>query len=139
LSIAAEEANRANLRRQREALAAMLAPALIVASGLIIALLAWANVRDRRSEIGLFRAVGMRSRQILGIFLGRAAIVGFAGAGVGVVGGILIGLLAVERTMLPVQVLVLIAVIAPLLAVMASWLPALLAAQRNPAEILQDN
>jgi putative ABC transport system permease protein len=138
-SIAAEETNRANLRRQREALAAALVPALIVASGLIIALLAWGNVRDRRSEIGLFRAVGMRSRQILAIFLGKAAIVGLAGAGAGVVVGIVIAWYAAEGTVVSPRVLVLMICAAPLLAMAASWLPALVATQRNPAEILHEN
>ena len=57
-----EQESRDKLRGEREALAAVLVPVVLVGSGIWIGLLALANVRDRRGEIGLLRALGLRSR-----------------------------------------------------------------------------
>jgi putative ABC transport system permease protein len=41
------------------------------------------NVREREGEIGILRAIGHGSAKIAGLFLGKAALVGVAGAVVG--------------------------------------------------------
>jgi putative ABC transport system permease protein len=41
------------------------------------------NVRHRKTEIGLLRAVGVRSGSIAALFLGKAALLGLAGGGIG--------------------------------------------------------
>ena len=71
----------------------MLVPVVMVGSGVWIGLLALANVRDRRGEIGILRALGLRSRQILLIFLGKAVAIGLAGACLGYAAGRVIGVL----------------------------------------------
>jgi predicted lysophospholipase L1 biosynthesis ABC-type transport system permease subunit len=86
-SIQREREGRDKLRAEREALAAVLVPVVMVGSGVWIGLLALANVRDRRGEIGILRALGLRSRQILLIFLGKAVATGLAGACLGYVAG----------------------------------------------------
>ena len=66
-----------------EQLASVLLPLTIVGAGLLVGLLALANVRERRAEIGILRAVGTRSRQILALFVSKAFIVGLLGACLG--------------------------------------------------------
>jgi len=140
-----EKENRAKLRQEREAFAAVLVPLVMLASALWIAFLAFLNVRERRGEIGILRALGVRSGQILAIFLGKAVLVGLLGAALGYGAGALAGwrlqevpaVLALQdvlNTALLLQVLC----AAPAVAALASWLPALWAAQQDPAEILRE-
>ena len=86
-----EREGRARLRAQREAFASLLTPAVFLASGVWIALLTWVNVRDRRTEIGVLRALGVRSSQVLLLFVGKAAVMGLLGAAVGDGLGLLCG------------------------------------------------
>jgi putative ABC transport system permease protein len=145
-SIEREKEGRNKLRGEREALAAVLVPVVIIGSGVWIGLLALANVRDRRAEIGILRALGLRSWQILVIFLGKAMAMGLAGACLGYVAGREIGILWREAPGVPpihleyvdLRLLLLVLAAAPLLAALASWLPAMSAAQQDPAMVLRE-
>jgi putative ABC transport system permease protein len=145
-SIQREKDGRDKLRAEREALAAVLVPVVMVGGGVWIGLLALANVRDRRGEIGILRALGLRSRQILLIFLGKAVATGLAGACLGYVAGRVIGVMWREAPGAPpihlafvdLRLLLLVVAAAPLLAALASWLPAISAAQQDPAMVLRE-
>jgi hypothetical protein len=145
-AIAAEKANRENLRRRRESLTAWLVPLVTVACAAWIGILAFLNVRERRPEIGILRALGFRSGQVMTVFLTRALIVGCAGAVAGYVAGMLLALGSSEAslgagvfgTLLDPVLLAAVMVGAPLLAVLASYPPALIAAREDPAVILND-
>ena len=69
----------------------MLVPVVMVGAAVWVALLSWGNVRERRPEIGILRALGLGSRQILLVFLSRAVLMGLAGGGLGCAAGVLIG------------------------------------------------
>jgi ABC-type lipoprotein release transport system permease subunit len=58
-------------------------PLLLFAVMAWIGILAFLNVRERRHEIGIMRAVGYGSGKIALLFLGKAAFIGFSGAAVG--------------------------------------------------------
>ena len=136
---------REELRKQREDFAAVLVPIVLVGSAVWIGFLAFGNVRQRRSEIGILRALGVRSAQILTLFLGKALLVALIGAAVGYLGGYAVGILwgdlpatgeTSARLFVP-QFLVIAVVMAPALAGLASWIPAMLAAGQDPAVVLQ--
>jgi len=138
-----ERRNREDLRAQRETLAKVLLPMVIVGSGLWIAMLMLGNVRQRGAEIGLLRAVGLRSGQILFIFLGKAAAMGVIGAAGGYVAGIAIAGILRERRgglgwLIRPDLLAISLGGAVLLAGVASWLPAMLAARQDPAVMLRE-
>ena len=131
-------------------LAAMLIPMVIAGAVVIVGLLSLANVRQRRSEIGILRAVGLRSGQILRVFLAKAALVGVTGAVLGYVTGFGVAVaihsqwsgepsqqLGFAVLFIPVLLLTVL-LLTPLLSVMAGWLPALSAATQDPATILQE-
>jgi ABC-type lipoprotein release transport system permease subunit len=141
--LAAAEEHRARMRRQLESLAAILVPLVILVSGAWIGLLALGNVRERRVEIGILRALGLRTAQILKVFLLKAALVGLIGAAIGSVAGWLAGAawsgagaFGSEDWMWPTVAAVVLA--APLLSVLASWLPAVEAARQEPAAVLRE-
>ena len=141
-ALVAEQASRARLRGEREALAAVLVPLVILASGLWIGSLGWLNVRERRSEIGMLRAVGVGTGSILWLFLGRALILGGAGAAggyaAGLAGGMAWGGVHDPLQLFSIPVLVTGLAMAPFLSCLASWIPALLASQQDPADILRE-
>lgn len=160
-----EADNRAALEQRHRDLAAMLVPLVILSAAVWVGLLAFGNVRQRTVEIGILRAIGLRARQIQAVFLSKAVLIGLLGAIVGCGAGLLAGgLLAdaaagdsvlaasvssadadtttasVPRIILTdslLAVLLSALVLAPVLSVIASWLPAMLAASRDPALVLQ--
>ena len=148
-ALAAAEQSRSEVRQKIESLAALAVPGVLFVCAIWIGLTALANVRDRRAEIGILRAIGVRSTQVLGIFLGKAAIVGLLGAVLGIALGASIGAFwyrgqtGVEQALLsselfgPLNSTLLVVLIgAPVVAMLASWLPALAAAAQDPAEVL---
>lgn len=143
-----EEARSRQAIEERHAqLAGLLAPGVVVAAAAWVALLTWLNVRQRRGEIGILRAIGLPQLDLLLVFLGKAVLVGLLGGAAGLLlgvgwagltgsGGALRGGLAAGGESLPAA-LWLAPLLAPLLAAVASWLPALSAAQQDPAHVLE--
>ncbi len=130
-AIEREKQGRARLRSERESFAAVLVPLVVIGCAVWIGFLALANVRERRGEIGVLRALGVRARQILWLFLGRAVAMGVAGAGLGYVAG-QAGVAGMEFDA-PLRVAGLAG--APLLATLGGWGSALLASPRGPGSL----
>jgi ABC-type lipoprotein release transport system permease subunit len=143
-----EAAGRAEIERRREQFAGVLVPFAVLAAAAWVGLLAFGNARQRSAEIGILRAIGLRSRQILAAFLTKAVLVGLGGAILGALIGLVIGLSVGQGTATTVgfrelngtgsfaAVLALSLLFAPLLSVVASWLPAILVSRRDPATVL---
>lgn len=132
--------------RHWQRLASLLLPLVISAAAVLVGLLTWSNVRERRGEIGILRALGTRSGQILGLFVSKAVIVGLLGAALGYAlgfwgaAGLELGAedsIATGSLFLP-QLLGCVLLLTPLLAVLASWLPSLAAAHQDPAVVLRE-
>jgi len=147
------EAGRRSLRSERQALATWVVPLVVVGCIVWVGLMALGNVRARRAEIGILRAIGVRGGQVVGIFLGRAVMVGLIGAVVGYAVGFALaavwdgreageGLVASgpagAAALFGPGLLVGVLLLAPLLSAAASLVPALLAAQEDPAMILRE-
>ena len=144
------EESRAALRNERESLASILVPIVMGASVVWIGLMGMANVRDRRGEIALLRAVGLRARHILTLFMSKAVILGILGGVLGFVAGFYAGghlemqleevaKQAVQvETLFDWKVLVLAIALAPCLSAAATWIPAMIAAQQDPADVLRE-
>jgi putative ABC transport system permease protein len=138
-----ERDSRARLRKEREDFASVLVPGVMAVAAVWIGLLAWNNVRDRRQEIGILRSIGVRTGTILGLLLSRAALMGLTGALLGFACGWGVGAAWQDAPGAPAVVLPLhwgwlwsVLAGAPLVAILAAWLPSLLAAQMDPAETL---
>ena len=52
---------------------------MLLASALWVGLVFYSNVRERRSEVGILRALGARTGAILRLFLTKALVMGCAG------------------------------------------------------------
>jgi len=145
-TLAAERTYRARLRSGQESFASLIIPLVIIGSTALIGFLAFNNVRERRPEIGILRALGLRSRQILGAFLGKAVLMGCVGAVAGYAVGFAVAMHTSELpqgtnaalTLFNPVLLIVILAASPLLSSFASWVPALIAARQDPAEILSE-
>jgi hypothetical protein len=135
-----EKTGRQKLKDEHEGFAAVLVPLAVFGAAIWIGVLTFGNVRQRRSEIGILRAIGLQSAQILTIFLGKALLIGIVGAVVGYAGGFVVGTTwggeSAAILFAPSDMLLAI-VMAPLLASLGSWIPAMLAARQDPAVVLQ--
>jgi len=145
-----ERTLRSKLRDERERFASFLVVIVLSASAASVGFLAFANVRERRSEIGILRAMGFRSGQILFLFMSKAIIMGLLGGLVGFVLGFFAGKqtdiilnpsdahAAAFGPLFDPKVIVLALILAPSLSAAASWIPAMSAARQDPAEILHE-
>ncbi len=115
-------------------------PLVVLICALWIGLQAWENVRQRRSEIGILRAIGKGSSSIATLFLGKAVIVGLLGSVLGSGLGLLLAYaFGVTPDAGAYEFAAWTLVGAPVVAAMAAYLPALAAIQQDPAIVLQDS
>jgi len=135
---------RQRTRRMIERYAGMVLPAVALVCAIWVGLLALVNVRDRRSEIGVLRALGVSSAKVAALFIGRAALLGLAGAAAGFVLGTALaawmGPQLFPRTVQHIgpdlSVFGWSVIGAALLCMVASYVPALVAVSQDPADVL---
>jgi putative ABC transport system permease protein len=78
---------RERMRQRVEGYAAMMAPAVLLVCLVWIGSLSYMNVRQRRTEIGLLRAVGVGSFSIATLFMAKAGVLGALGGALGFLAG----------------------------------------------------
>ncbi|MDP6114115.1 MAG: hypothetical protein QGG53_19815 [Planctomycetota bacterium] len=133
--IEAQKSQRESLRGERESFAAILVPLVVVVCAVWIGFLTFTNAKERTSEIGILRAIGISSTNILVVFLLKAFVVGFAGALLASVGVMIAG--ATSEELKGAELGAVIA-LAPVISCAAAWLPALMASQQDPALVLRE-
>lgn len=124
--------------------------ALLAASfGIVNTLLM--SVQERTKEIGLMKAMGMRSSRIFALFSLEAVLIGFWGSAIGVAVAVLLGnvvntiaadsllkdLPGFDLLTFPVQSIALIILLIMAIAFLAGSLPARQAAKQNPIDALR--
>jgi putative ABC transport system permease protein len=150
IAIQKEKIAREDLRAGRERLASIMTPVIITACAVWIAILGFTNVRARREEIGILRAIGVRGRKVMLMFITRHILFGVLGGALGFVAGVLAAVYfsaAHEGTQmrmidmnLPWAGLFLMSVGgATILAVIAGWIPTMVAARQDPADVLRND
>jgi putative ABC transport system permease protein len=141
---------RDKLRTARERLASILMPVIVTACAVWIAILGFTNVRARREEIGILRAIGVRSRHVMVMFISRHIFLGVLGGALGFVAGVLAAVYfsaAHEGTKIRMIDMgfswigfILVSVGgAAALAVIAGWIPTIVAARQDPADVLRND
>ncbi len=146
-AVVREKEQQRQLQAEREKLAGLVVPGVVAGCGVWILLLALVNARGRRSEVGILRAIGYRASQILILFLTRYLLTGVIGTAVGVGAGLGAALVLREEAsvhllgaqgLISWPLLCAALLIGCSLSVVAGWIPALLAAQRDPADVLKE-
>jgi len=111
-----------------------------------IGTLAMINTKDREQEIGVLHALGHGAGKILGIFLGKALIIGFVSA---IIGYLLGSFLALKfggeifkitaDSIKPMHSLLLWSIIAaPAFSALSSFIPAIIAAIKDPVGVIRN-
>ncbi|GIW81041.1 MAG: hypothetical protein KatS3mg105_2848 [Gemmatales bacterium] len=105
-----------------------------------LAILTFANVRERSLEIGILRALGVRTADVFWLFLGKAALIGLVGSLLGFIVGTLVGNAIGEGGGSRLDTVTLLSVVlaTPVICCVAGWLPARFAARQDPAVILRE-
>ena len=124
---------------------AFVIPFVIIACAIWIGALIMVNVRDRREEIGLLRALGYGGGRIASLFLGKAVLFGIIGAAIGFALGTILSLIygpgifkVTANTIMPLYGLLGWSVIlAVAFAMLSAFIPALVAVTQDPAQTLR--
>jgi len=116
---------------------------IVLVGGASIANYMYANVFERRREIGTLMAMGAGSRIVLRMFLLKALLLGVAGGLVGFLLGTVVAVVLGPRIagvpVLPMPILALWALgIATMISLLASYFPARRAARLDPCAALQE-
>ena len=145
LEIESIKQQQSELRKKREDMVAIMVPFVALLCMATIALLAFLNVRERIYELGLLLSLGVKTSKILTAFLIKA----FCSAVLGSLLGLALFYLCLKwgkqsyfndyspGELLENSTLVITLMIMPVLALVATWLPAFWAAQTDPAEVLR--
>ena len=126
---------------------ALLIPFLILVSAIWIGTLAFFNVKERKQEIGILRALGYGADKIAYLFLGRAVLLGIIGAVFGFIIGTAFSLvygpdifIVTAKSIEPIYSLLIWSIVAaPLFAAVSSFIPTMIAISTDPALILREN
>ncbi len=135
---------RENQRLMMNKYGSFIIPLILIVSMLISGLLFYANVSSRRYEIGIMRAMGKSKSYIVFIILLKALIFGLLGSIIGFFAGSLIadyfGKEIFQFTAMAIKplwpLLGFSIFVFPILWMLSSWIPALLATQIDAAKTL---
>lgn len=136
---------RARQRQMGEKMFEKLTPFLLIASAAWVGIMAVMNVKERKHEIGILRAMGHGSGRIAILFLGRAACIGLAGGLVGyAIGNVLAlkmgaSIFQVTQVKLNHEWLIWALLVPPFFSGLAGFIPAMMAVAQDPAESLRES
>ena len=136
---------RSQQRRMVKKYLAFIMTFVIIVCGAWIGVLAMLNVRHRESEIGIMRAIGYGSPRVAALLLGRAVMTGLLGALTGFALGSMLALNfgpqifeLTAKAIKPDYTLLYYALLAaPAFAAISSFIPAMIAIARDPADTLR--
>lgn len=136
---------RARQRQMAEKYAAFSVPLALAIAALWVGALAVINVRQRRPEIGLWRALGHGSSRLATLFLGKAALLGAVSGLLGTLAGTALAIsfgpaifhvtanaIAWDPTLAALTL-----ALTPAFAAFAAFVPAMLALNQDPVETLR--
>jgi len=111
-----------------------------------IGILAMLNVRERRQEIGIMRALGYGSSKIGALFLGKAVLIGLIGAvvGFGIGTGLALkfgpAIFKVTASMITPQIKLLYwaVIVSPAVCALSVFIPSMIAVSQDPAITLRE-
>ena len=143
-----EKEGRETIGNERKKMVSVLIPVILFACALWVAFMGYINVRSRREEIGILRAVGVSSKTIFMLFTWKHIFTGILG---GISGIVLACILTFVFTLSTPSILkelfassatlnlALISILgATFLTIAAGWIPSMIASGQDPAEVLRE-
>lgn len=140
--------SRVALQQRHQEFIGIIVPVIAGAGAIWAGILALLNARQRTTEIGILRAIGLKTSQMFLILLSRALLTGTAGAVLGFLAGQISASfwneavpaslsLDIREASDSVRLLGLSFLIGPVLSLVVTWLPAVVTIRRDPALVLQ--
>jgi len=125
---------------------AFILPFVLIVAAAWIGVLAMMNVRDRKQEIGMLRAIGYGTGKIALLFIEKAFILGLLGAIIGFYIGTALSLKfgpeifkVTARAIKPIYSLLLWSlIVAPIFVAISTFIPTIIAITQDPAETLRE-
>lgn len=122
-------------------------PLIIIVSSIWIALIFISNVKERKQEIGVLRAIGADTSHISQLFLVKAFMIGLIGGISGYFVGNLLSIywgpkifkLTATKIEFDYLYLIYAMIIAPIVCILASYIPTFIAVQQDPADVLRED
>ena len=114
---------------------------------LLLAFLSLRNANERISEVGMLRAIGVSRNQLLGLFLGKSCLLGFAGGLIGLGFGVAIASLVgagigdsglANQLSFDWRLPLVVPASAAVVTVLATWIPVEMVTGKDPAHILRE-
>ena len=138
---------RARQRQMVERKFSFLSPVLMIAGAIWVSVFAMLNVRERRSEIGIWRALGKGGGFVAVLFLGKALLLGWLGALIGFALGNALALsvgpdifqITAKAIRTEWSYLGWAMVWTPMLSAASAFIPAMLAVSQDPAQSLRES
>ena len=135
---------RARQRRTTETYANVLVPAVLVVCAAWLCVLSALNVRSRRAELGILRALGYSARSIVALIAGKAVVIGVVAAaigyGIGTSAALVVGPEIFEVTAKAIRadgaLLGLSLLLAPVFTLVSAFIPMVMATSQDPAAAL---
>ena len=148
LTLQKEKEGREIRGNERKKMVSVLIPVILFACALWIAFMGYINVRSRREEIGILRAVGVSSKTIFMLFTWKHIFTGLLGG----ISGIILACIStfvftlstpsILRELFASSVTLNLALIsilgATFLTIAAGWIPSMIASGQDPAEVLRE-
>lgn len=148
MTLQKEKEGMESIGRERKKLVSILIPVILFACALWVAFMGFINVRSRREEIGILRAVGVSSRSIFMLFSFKHFLIGVIG---GFTGLILAGILtfsltastpSIQNDLFAFSLILKLSIVsligATFLTIAAGWIPSMIASGQDPAEVLRE-
>ena len=147
--VANAKKDRETMRKKRELFMALFIPLIMTSCILWLGYLAFRNVQVRKYEIAAMRAIGVGTRQILGLMMTKALAIGALGGPIGFLVGLALGVragnsLGAETGLTPTMkdlfdpsLLGLALIVSVICTILATWIPAILASRKDPAVVLK--
>ena len=138
---------RNNQRKMANKYFVFIIPVVVIGCLVWLGMMTVINVRDRRAEIGLMRALGYGSSKISLLFLGKSVIIGLIGALFGFLLGTYLALrvgpvifrLTANQVYPIYSLLVWSIVIAPIFSAFSSFIPTMIAVSADPVVSLRQD
>ena len=128
------------LRVEVTTFATILISLISAAAGLLVFVMTIINARERRSEVGILRALGISRNQVALLFMGKAVITGVAGGILGsLIGGLCLYFLTASCASLGGSPFLWVVGVSVAISVIASALPSFTAASTSPSTILNQD
>ena len=141
-NIEAERSHAAQQAQQRESMAFTIITFIFIAMAVVLLLMVINQIRERRYEIGVLRAIGVQTSKILTLLINKILILSLLGTSCGFITSLILTHLYCDFTVYELfdwPLVCTVSLASPVLCLLTAWLPILHATHNDVAHLLKAN